>query len=263
MESAAPLPPPESSDNRALVLSATVHLLLLGALFFGVQWKSQAPASVEVEVWRAPPPSVPVSKPLPQPEPPPPPRPEPKPVAKVEPPPIKPDIAIKEDKKPKKQEPKEEKPPKEAPKKPAEKPALPDWQKELANEQKQLRQEKAAQEQRARAEAELNQRGQIKAEQAALSRPRGQADYAAKVRGKIRGNIVLPPAIQGNPEAIFDVTQLPSGDVLTVRIRKSSGNRLLDEAIERAILKSSPLPKPDDPVLFDRSLKIPYKPFEE
>lgn len=268
MESSAPLPPPESSDTRALILSATVHLLLLGALFFGVQWKSQAPASVEVEVWRSPPPSVPVSKPLPQPEPPPPPRPEPKPVTKVEPPPVKPDIALKEDKKPKKEEPRKPEPKKEEVKKPAAKPPEPkreepDWKKELAREQKQLQQEKTAREQRARAEAELNQRGQLKAEQAALSRSRGQADYAAKVRGKIRGNIVLPPAIQGNPEAIFDVTQLPSGEVLAVKIRKSSGNRLLDEAIERAILKSSPLPKPDDPALFDRSLKIPYKPYED
>ena len=36
-----------------------------------------------------------------------------------------------------------------------------------------------------------------------------------------------------------------------------------DEAIERAILKSSPLPKPDDPSLFKRELTINYKPFEE
>lgn len=89
------------------------------------------------------------------------------------------------------------------------------------------------------------------------------ADYAAKIRGKVRGNIVLPPNIQGNPEAIFEVSQLPSGEVLDIKLRRSSGNAGLDAAIERAIRKSSPLPKPDDPSLFQRTLEIKYKPFEE
>jgi colicin import membrane protein len=79
----------------------------------------------------------------------------------------------------------------------------------------------------------------------------------------VRGNIVLPPGIQGNPEAIFEVSQLPSGEVLDVRQKRSSGNPALDSAIERAIRKSSPLPKPDDPALFQRTLEIRYRPFEE
>ena len=33
--------------------------------------------------------------------------------------------------------------------------------------------------------------------------------------------------------------------------------------IERAIKKSSPLPDPPDPALFQRTLKIKYRPFEE
>ena len=68
---------------------------------------------------------------------------------------------------------------------------------------------------------------------------------------------------QGNPEAVFKVTQLPSGEVLSVKLSKSSGNRPLDEAIERAILKSSPLPKPDQPGLFQRELELKYKPLDE
>ena len=59
------------------------------------------------------------------------------------------------------------------------------------------------------------------------------------------------------------MSQLPSGEVLDVKIRKSSGNLLLDTAIERAIRKSSPLPKPDQPELFERILKIPYRPLDE
>jgi len=33
--------------------------------------------------------------------------------------------------------------------------------------------------------------------------------------------------------------------VLSARLRTSSGNRAYDEVVERAILKSSPLPRPD------------------
>jgi len=279
----SPLTPEEKPNTTALVLSAAVHLLLVGALFLGVQWKSQAPSSVAVEVWRSAPAPVAVAKPEPAPEPPPKPepKPEPKPVPKVEPtPPVKPDIAIKEEKKkeepkkpeprkeePKKEEPKKPEPKKEEPKKPEPKREVSDFQKQLEQELKDAQRQKAAaqeaQDQRARADAELKQLGQMRADQAALGRSRALADYTAKIAGKIRGHIVLPANILGNPEAIFDVTQLPSGEVLSVKVRKSSGNRALDEAIERAILKSSPLPKPDDPKLFERELKIPYRPKDE
>jgi len=79
----------------------------------------------------------------------------------------------------------------------------------------------------------------------------------------VRGNIVLPPDIKGNPEAQFEVTQLPSGDVLNVRLKKSSGNSAWDAATERAIHKSSPLPKPSKPELFSRTLTLTFRPQED
>ena len=92
----------------------------------------------------------------------------------------------------------------------------------------------------------------------------GQSEYMDQIRRKIRGNITLPSGIVGNPEAQFAVTQLPTGEILPpVVIKKSSGNKALDEAVERAILKSSPLPKPKNPKDFSRSLTISYKPFDE
>jgi colicin import membrane protein len=89
------------------------------------------------------------------------------------------------------------------------------------------------------------------------------ADYLSRIRGKIRGNIVLPPEVRGNPEAVFEVTQLPSGEIITARIKQSSGNPALDAAIERAILKSNPLPKPDKSDLFSRSLELRFRPLDE
>ena len=272
MNPAAPfLPDNDQTDMTALLLAAVVHILLVGALFFSVQWRSQAPTAVAVEVWRSGPAPLPapIIKPEPLPEPPPPPpppkveaKPEPKPLPpKVETPPVKPDIAVKDDKK-KKEEPKKPEPkPEEVPKKPEpkkEEPKKPEPERrsfddELQRELKQAQQQKAVHDQRARADAELRQLGQAQAELAASALQRGLASYMDKIRGKIKGK----------PEGIFDVTQLPTGEIINVKISKSSGNRALDEAIERAIRKSDPLPLPDQPGLFKRELKLKYRPFDE
>jgi len=47
-----------------------------------------------------------------------------------------------------------------------------------------------------------------------------------------------------------------------VTLAKSSGNRAYDEAVERAILKSSPLPKPDQAEVFQRQLSLKFRPLE-
>ena len=73
---------------------------------------------------------------------------------------------------------------------------------------------------------------------------------------------MLPPDIPGNPEAIFDVVQLPTGEIIDAQLRKSSGVRAYDDAVQRAILKSSPLPKPETLELFQRSLTLRFRPLD-
>jgi colicin import membrane protein len=167
--------------------------------------------------------------------------PEPKPL----PPPPKPDIAIKEKEKPKP-------PPKVEPAPPRVDP----FQEQLKREAEQLTQRKQA-------DSAAQELAQMKASQAASSRNKAMADYLGRIRGKIRGNIVVPPEVKGNPEAVFDVTQLPSGEIVTVRLKRSSGHAALDAAIERAILKSNPLPKPEPADLFSRSLELRFKPLDD
>jgi colicin import membrane protein len=92
---------------------------------------------------------------------------------------------------------------------------------------------------------------------------RQSAEYQARIRAKIKANIVVPPDISGNPEAVFDVVQLPTGEVLgEPRLVKSSGHRGYDEAVLRAILKSQPLPRPERPELFVRELRLNFTPRE-
>ena len=260
--------PEEPGKKYALALTVLVHLMLVVVLFFGVQWKRSKPEVYEVELWSPTP--RPATQVTPPPRPPEPEvKPQPKPEPKVEPPPKKPDIVVKEEKKkpePPKPEPKKPEPPKPEPKKPEPpkpeakpQPKIPDFAKELANETSQLKSSTKAQ---ANAQQMANAAA-AEAEQRASASKRGLDAYIAKIRGKVRGNMVLPPSIQGNPEATISVEQLPTGEVLGVKLKRSSGNAALDRAIEAAIWKSSPLPKPDDPSQFKRELEIKYRPFEE
>ena len=100
------------------------------------------------------------------------------------------------------------------------------------------------------------------ARQAAAARESALAAWRARIGAKIRSNIpeTALEGIPGNPAAVFDVVQLPTGEVLTVRMRKSSGYRRYDEAVERAILKSSPLPPPPARELFQRELELTFRP---
>lgn len=247
--------PEEPGKKYALTFTILVHVGLIAALFLGVQWKRSQPEVMEVELW--------ASRPQPAQVVPPPPavRPEPKPLPRVEPKPApvlkKPEIAIKEEKK--KPEPKKPEPPKPEPKKPEAKPEVKPLPK--ADPFKEMLEREERQRQASDTQARLA--AQAEAEQRAAASQRGLADYTNKIRIRIKSNLTLPPNIQGNPEAVFEVTQLPTAEILAVKLRRSSGNPALDAAIERAIRKSSPLPKPDDPSLFQRTLEIKYKPFEE
>ena len=82
--------------------------------------------------------------------------------------------------------------------------------------------------------------------------------YKALILAKIKSRIVMPPDLPGNPVVEFNVTLLPGGDILDVRLSKSSGHAVFDSAVERAIHLSKPLPLPPDPALFNefRNLNI-------
>ena len=224
----------------ALALAVVVHLLLAVLLTFGVRWQSRAPDVVQVELWQPPPPTPAAVQPEP---------PKPAPVVQPKPEPriAKPDIALKAPPKPK---PKPEAKPKPKPAAKADDAAL---RRLLAEAVQREQQQFAAERERQAIKDQL-------ARDAANARFKGIAAWVDKIRNKIRGNIVLPPDIKGNPEALFLVTLLPNGEVLQARLVISSGHTAYDERVLHAILKSSPLPKPDSPGLFERELKLTFRP---
>lgn len=90
--------------------------------------------------------------------------------------------------------------------------------------------------------------------------PKSPLTWAQAIRDKIRSNIHLPEGTPADIQAVFSVVQLPSGEILEVKLKSSSGFLPYDVAIERAIIKSSPLPRPADPKLFVRDLELRFIP---
>jgi colicin import membrane protein len=164
-------------------------------------------------------------------------KPQPKPEPKIEQKASKPDIALEREKKAKKKE----EPP-------------------LKFDMTQRNREQLAQEQQALSRSREKQDA---LKQFAPPAPSvGDPRYIEKIRARIWSNIIPPSDLKGNPEAIFNVVQLPTGEVLSAQLIKSSGNKGYDEAVERAIWKSSPLPKPDRPDQFQRELTLKFRPKE-
>ena len=88
-------------------------------------------------------------------------------------------------------------------------------------------------------------------------------EFKAKILAKIKSKIVMPPELPNDPVAEFDVTLLPGGEILDIKLRNSSGFISFDEAVERAIIQARPLPLPKDKLLFPNfrnlSLKVHYQ----
>ena len=127
-----------------------------------------------------------------------------------------------------------------------------------------IRQQRETEAMRAQAEREGESRAKAERDaQQNAQRGKAEADWIRSIQAKVRGNVIVPPDIAGNPEAIFEVVQLPTGEIIDVQLRKSSGVRAYDDAVQRAILKSSPLPRPGTPDLFQRSLTLKFRPLPE
>lgn len=281
----------ERRISRALAVAMHVAFILL--LVFGVAWQKRhsEPAAV-VDLWStmtpprqepAPQPKpapAPKAAPKPEPKPEPKPRPAPKPEVKPDP---KPDIALREklekERKAKEQQEIERRRQQELEKKKQQ--ALERQREEekklkaleLAEARKKEEEKRKLEQQRLAEQAEQKRIAKEKQDIAAkLAKEQASAsagiisEYERRIRDKIRRNIVEPPNLQGNPEVEFEVRLLPGGEILesSLRLRRSSGVPAYDQAVERAILKSSPLPLPPDPTLFNqfRELNLRIRPKE-
>ena len=234
----------------AAALAACVHLLFVGLLVFGLSWQIHSAAPVTVELWTAaPPPPVPPAAPPP----------------KAQEPVEKPDIAVekaKQEKADRERKMREDQARVEREKKQREEQQRQERQRMEQEANRELADAERQRQQQQLAEDSQQLESEIAKSQAAAADAAAADAWAARIRAKIRSNIVVPDGIVGNPEAVFDVVQLPTGEVISVKLRKSSGFQAYDDAVERAIRKASPLPKPQSGNLFQRELKLTFRPRE-
>jgi colicin import membrane protein len=278
-------PHPGAGALRAFGLALLVHMLLIGALTWGVNWKRSDPTlSFEAELWSSlPQQAAPkeVEAPPPPPPPPPPPAPEP-PQVMAPPPPPTPDvdIALEREKKRKLELQKKEA---ELAKAKAEQEKLKDRQakkekdqkakdelaKRKAEEAKRLEAKKADDKKQNEKETEKKKVADAAAEklrQENIQRSLGlagatggaeakgtaqkasgpSASYGGKVRAKVKPNIVFADDIPGNPTAEVEVRTAVDGNIISQRLIKSSGNKAWDEAVIKAIIRTETMPKDVD-----------------
>ena len=228
-------------------LAFAMHVLFLVLLVFGVSWQhKQIDSAMVVDLWRdlpvaeAPKAEVtppPAAKPVPPP---------PAPKAEVKPPPpkpepaVKPDIALKE-KQEKERKLKEQV---EAKKRADEKAREAELEKKKRAEAEALKKRQAAEAEAKRVASEQAKAQEAVAAQQAVAAKREVDKYLDGIRTKVKRFVLVPPSVQGNPEAEVVVTLLPGGEVLNVRVKKSSGNTAYDEAVERAVRRAQPFEVP-------------------
>ena len=284
--------PPEPKRLPSFVLAVVVHAVLLSFLWFGISWQSNEPVAVEAEVWdmsvqTAAAPPLPVEAPPPEPEP------EPQPVQRAEPPPpverpapTPPDIALEREKERKAEQLKKEL----AEKREREREIAEQKKKEELDKKKK---EEAERKELAKKEADEKKKKELadkkksaelaKAEKARLDKirqedlkrmagamgsggsaekstaPKIDSGYVAAITAKIKSNTTYAGGtdVPGNPKAVFKVDQLPTGEIMSIRLSKSSGVPEFDRAVENGIRKASPLPKKKDGTV-ERNLEVNF-----
>jgi len=89
-----------------------------------------------------------------------------------------------------------------------------------------------------------------------------QQAYIFAIQQKIQRSWVRPASARPGLDCKVSVTQLPGGEVVSVRITSCNGDEAVERSIEAAVKRASPLPDPPVPSLFDRNLRLTFKPEE-
>lgn len=117
-----------------------------------------------------------------------------------------------------------------------------------------------AQRREAQSRADL-ERAMAEEEQFAAAAESGLLDqYAEVIRQKVERNWIRPASAREGISCVVLVKQIPGGEVVEVRVAECNGDAAVVRSIEAAVLRSSPLPEPPDPKLFDRSLRFEFRP---
>ncbi|MCK9687826.1 energy transducer TonB [Scleromatobacter humisilvae] len=231
--------PPQTEEwSTGVTISIAAHLALIGALWWGLHWRSsQVAVESTAELWSAVPEAA---APPPVETPPPPPAVETPPPPAVETP-KPPDIVveqIKEKKPPKPTPPPPPPPPKPAPPKPAPPPPPPQPKLDAKALQK-LHDENLK-----RMMGQMDAPATATGTAARNSGP--SANWAGKVAALIKQHLVYTDSMSGLRSPDIEIRLGVDGSILSQKITKSSGNAAFDDAVLRAVIGTQKLPRDTD-----------------
>ena len=86
--------------------------------------------------------------------------------------------------------------------------------------------------------------------------------YIVAISSRVTRNWVEPASAKPGIECEVSVSQIPGGEIVNVRVGRCNGDAAVRRSIEAAVYRSSPLPPPPDPSLFERNLRFMFKPEE-
>ena len=118
--------------------------------------------------------------------------------------------------------------------------------------------EQALMEQMALEQAEAEIRRQEEAARAAEAAEKAAqmtAEYQDLIRAQVASVWNYPPNVSAELEVEVRLVMVPTGEVISATVTRSSGNDALDRSVEQAILKASPLPVPDDIRVFEKNFR--------
>jgi colicin import membrane protein len=95
----------------------------------------------------------------------------------------------------------------------------------------------------------------------ALQSSAPSSSYAGRIVARIKPNIVLTDAVDGNPMATVEVKLAPDGTIVGKRLVKSSGSKAWDDAVLRAIERTEILPRDTDGRV-RTPIEIAFKPLD-
>jgi len=138
--------------------------------------------------------------------------------------------------------------------------------------------EEEAEKERQRVEAERQRQVEIERQRLENERRRAEAEaessrlqamqanaraaYMFAIQQRISRNWVKPPTATAGIECVVNIRQLPGGEVVSVSIGTCNGDSAVRSSIEAAVRKASPLPSPEDPSVFDREIRLTFRPEE-
>ena len=120
--------------------------------------------------------------------------------------------------------------------------------------------EKAKKEKVKKEKAEREKQRQLQEEREAE-----EAAYSAigalvgRIGAKVRQNWNKPPGSMTGLETVISVKVQRTGEVVSVKVVKSSGNVYFDQSAENAVYKASPLPFPDEPRYYEFIKEFNFK----